>query len=51
MVTVVVDVGAAVVVWVVVPIVEVEFPALGSRHEQSVQYWVFILGPQQSPPS
>ena len=45
------EVVPKVVPWVVVPIVEVEFPALGSRHEQSVQYWVFILGPQQSPPS
>ena len=26
-------------------------PPLGSRHEQSLQYWVFTLGPQQSPPS
>ena len=26
-------------------------PPLGSKHEQSLQYWVFTLGPQQSPPS
>ena len=34
--------------------VVVEFPPLpplGSRHEQTLQYWVFALGPQQSPPS
>ena len=43
---------------VVPPVVDaalvVEFPPLpplGSRHEQSVQYCVFTLGPQQSPPS
>ena len=49
-----------VVLWEVVkpPVVDatgvVEFPPLpplGSRHEQSSQYWVFALGPQQSPPS
>ena len=40
-----------VVPWVVVPIVEVEFPPLGSMHEHTLQYWVFALGPQQSPPS
>ena len=49
-----------VVPWEVVkpPVVDaavvVEFPPLpplGSRHEQSVQYWVFTLDPQQSPPS
>ena len=42
---------AEVVPWVVVPIVEVEFPPLGSMHEHTLQYWVFALGPQQSPPS
>ena len=34
--------------------VVVEFPPLpplGSRHEHTLQYWVFALGPQQSPPS
>ena len=49
-----------VVPWEVVkpPVVDaavvVEFPPLpplGSKHEQSLQYWVFTLGPQQSPPS
>ena len=43
---------------VVPPVVDaavvVEFPPLpplGSRHEHTLQYWVFALGPQQSPPS
>ena len=47
-------VGLQVVPPVVDAAVVVEFPPLpplGSRHEQSVQYWVFTLGPQQSPPS
>ena len=41
----------AVVPWVVVSIVEVELPPLGSMHEHTLQNAVFTLGPQQSPPS
>ena len=45
------EVVPKVVPWVVVPIVEVEFPPLVSMHEHTLQYAVFTLDPQQSPPS